>query len=33
MPVSSYALFLKAILFQISQFLSLLAFISGILAF
>ena len=33
MPVSSYALFLKTILFQISQFLFLLAFISGILAF
>lgn len=33
MPVDFYILFLKTILFQISQFLFLLAFISGILAF
>ena len=33
MSVSSYALFFKMILFEISQFLFLLAFISGILAF
>ena len=33
MLISSYALFLKTMLFQISQFLCLLAFISGILAF
>ena len=33
MLISSYALFLKTILFQFSQFLCLLAFISGILAF
>ena len=33
MLISSYALFLKTMLFQFSQFLCLLAFISGILAF
>ena len=33
MSVSYYALFLKTMLSQISQFLRLLAFISGILAF
>ena len=33
MLISSYALFLKTILFQFSQFLCLLAFITGILAF
>lgn len=33
MSISSYALFLKMILFSISQFLFLLAFISAILAF
>ena len=33
MLISSYALFLKTMLFQISQFLCLLAFISRILAF
>lgn len=33
MSVSYYALFLKTMLSQISQFLCLLAFISGILAF
>ena len=33
MLISSYALFLKTILFQFSQFLCLLAFISGILVF
>ena len=33
MLISSYALFLKTMLFQISQFLCLLAFITGILAF
>ena len=33
MLISYYALFLKTTLFQISQFLCLLAFISGILAF
>ena len=33
MLISSYALFLKMILFSISQFLFLFAFISGILAF
>ena len=33
MLISCYALFLKTILFQISQFLCLLAFITGILAF
>lgn len=33
MLISFYVLFLKTILFSISQFLFLLAFISGILAF
>lgn len=33
MLISSYALFLKTMLFQISKFLCLLAFISGIFAF
>ena len=33
MLISSYALFLKTMLFQFSQFLCLLVFISGILSF
>ena len=33
MLISSYALFLKTMLFQFSKFLCLLAFISGIFAF
>ena len=33
MPVSSYTLFLKGILFQVSHILFFFAFISGIIAF